>query len=83
MQTPFWVSVRLLVTREVPDDQSLVSGSGQKHARAGTMLALHSDGVSFGVALFGRGSQARNPAAVTLEGTTVDELLSHDGRTRL
>jgi hypothetical protein len=44
VQTPLWVSVRLLVACEVPDDQSLVSGSGQKHARARTVLALHSNG---------------------------------------
>lgn len=83
VKTSLWVSVGLLVASEVPDDQSLVAGSREKHVRAGTMLALHCDRVPFEVALFKRGSQACNPAAVTLEGSAVDELLSHDGRTRL
>jgi hypothetical protein len=45
VKTSLWVSVGLLVAGEVPDDQSLVAGSREKHVRAVTMLALHCDRV--------------------------------------
>lgn len=35
LEAPLGVTVRGLVAGEVPDDQSLVAGTGQEHVRAG------------------------------------------------
>lgn len=79
VKTSLWVAIGLVVTSEVPDDQRLISRSRKEHIWAVITLALAAHGVA-GVALFERGSQAGDPAAVALKGTTVDELLSHDGQ---
>ena len=81
MQTSLWIAVGSIVSSEVPNDQSLVSRSREEHVGAAVTLASPARRLQ-GIALFERGSQAGDPAAVALKSTTVDELLSHDGRTR-
>ena len=81
VQTSLWIAVGSIVTSEVPNDQSLVSRSREEHVGAAVTLASPARQLQR-IALFERGSQAGDPAAVALKGTTVDELLSHDGQTR-
>ena len=78
VKTSLRVTVGLFVTGEVPYDQSLVSRPREKHIRAVNGLASRACRLRR-VALFERCSQAGDPAAVALEGATVDELLCHDG----
>ena len=81
VQTSLWIAVGSIVTSEVPNDQRLVSRSREEHVGAAVTLASPARRLQR-IALFERGSQAGDPAAVALKSTTVDELLSHDGRTR-
>lgn len=84
------VAVGLVVTAQVPDDQSLVATGGQQHVRAKKsirsqippesphpILLAQAPQASL---LLKRGGQGRNPAIVALEGSTEDQLLSHFSR---
>ena len=87
------VTVGLVVTSQVPDDQGLVATGGKEHVGAvDDAIAISTHAFFFsprlrafaGARLDGeclllkRGSQAGNPAIVALKGSAKDELLSHD-----
>lgn len=81
LQAALGVAVGLLIAGEVPDDQGLVARSGEQHVGAITAVRipfLRFLRRSYISLLLERGRQAGNPAIVALEGSAVDQLLSHD-----
>lgn len=74
----FGVAVRSVITGEVPDDERLVTRSGQEHVGAGWARSVRLlERVGVKRILLERGSQAGYPARVTLKGAAEDELLRH------
>lgn len=77
------VTVGLVVSSEVPDDQGLVATRREQHVRAincsqNPLLLEQTTNVRLVPLLLERGRQGGNPAIVALEGSTEDQLLSHD-----
>lgn len=74
----FGVAVRGLITGKVPDDEGLVTRTGQEHVGAGPLLVC-----ALGILccckllLLEGGGQGSDPAGVALKGAAEDELLSH------
>lgn len=79
------VAVGSLITGKVPDDEGLVTRTGQEHVGAVTMLvAAHSSCPCCKLLLLEGGGQGSDPAGVALKGAAEDELLSHcDGLGKL
>ena len=74
----FGVAVGGLITGEVPDDEGLVTRTGQEHVGAVPPLVdAHVVPRSCKLLLLERGGKGSDPAGVALEGAAEDELLSH------
>ena len=78
LEGAFGVAVGGLITGEVPDDEGLVTRTGQEHVGAVPPLVdAHVVPRSCKLLLLERGGKGSDPAGVALEGAAEDELLSH------
>lgn len=77
VETSFRIAVCGVIAGQMPNDQSLVSASRKEHIWAVRCQYRSSIRGLRGAALFERCSQAGNPAAMALKGTTVYELFRH------
>ena len=74
----FGVAVRGLITGKVPDDEGLVTRTGQEHVGAEPLLVYAREILDCcKLLLLEGGGQGSDPAGVALKGAAEDELLSH------
>lgn len=82
LQAALGVTVGLLIAGEVPDDQGLVTGTGQQHVgakRRSQVRRTFEAKIRASLLLLQRGGKGGNPAIVALEGAAKNQLLSHVG----
>lgn len=87
LEAALGVTVGLLITGKVPDDQGLVAGCGQQHVGAiiknpsqnFAPSKIQSSDRDRSFLLLQGGGKGSNPAIVALKGAAKNQLLSHDG----
>lgn len=87
LEAALGVTVGLLITGKVPDDQGLVAGCGQQHVGAIIKNSsqnfvpskIQSSDRDRSFLLLQGGGKGSNPAIVALKGAAKNQLLSHDG----